>query len=44
MPEWHCNFAWDARKPAANLRKHGVSFTEDATSGRRPVARHRALR
>lgn len=24
-------FEWDARKAAANLRKHGVSFTEAAT-------------
>jgi uncharacterized DUF497 family protein len=25
------NFAWDARKAAANLNKHGVSFEEAAT-------------
>jgi uncharacterized DUF497 family protein len=25
-------FSWDARKAAANLRKHGVSFTEAATA------------
>jgi uncharacterized DUF497 family protein len=25
------NFAWDPRKAAANLRKHGVAFEEAAT-------------
>jgi uncharacterized DUF497 family protein len=25
------NFTWDARKAAANLNKHGVSFEEAAT-------------
>lgn len=25
------NFEWDARKAAANLRRHGVSFEEAAT-------------
>jgi uncharacterized protein len=25
-------FTWDARKAAANLRKHGVSFEEAATA------------
>ena len=25
-------FAWDARKAAANVRKHGVSFQEAATA------------
>jgi uncharacterized protein len=25
-------FTWDARKAAANLRKHGVSFPEAATA------------
>jgi uncharacterized DUF497 family protein len=25
-------FTWDARKAAANLRKHGVSFAEAATA------------
>jgi hypothetical protein len=25
-------FTWDAKKAAANLRKHGVSFTEAATA------------
>jgi uncharacterized DUF497 family protein len=25
-------FAWDSRKAAANLRKHGVSFTDAATA------------
>lgn len=27
-------FAWDAKKAAANLRKHGVSFEEAATAFR----------
>jgi uncharacterized DUF497 family protein len=25
-------FTWDQRKAAANLRKHGISFTEAATA------------
>lgn len=28
---WWVDFAWDAHKAAANLRKHGVSFQEAAT-------------
>ena len=31
-------FAWDARKAAANLRKHGVSFTEAATAFEDPLS------
>jgi len=29
-------FEWDARKAAANLRKHGVSFEEAATASPTP--------
>ena len=31
-------FAWDARKAAANLRKHGVSFAEAATAFGDPLS------
>jgi uncharacterized DUF497 family protein len=31
-------FAWDARKAAANLRKHGVSFAEAATAFEDPLS------
>ena len=31
-------FAWDARKAAANLRKHGVSFGEAATAFGDPLS------
>jgi len=31
-------FEWDARKAAANLRKHGVSFEEAATVFGDPLA------
>ena len=31
MPHPIFNFEWNADKAAANLRKHGVSFTEAAT-------------
>lgn len=31
-------FEWDARKAAANLRKHGVAFTDAATVFRDPLA------
>ena len=31
-------FEWDARKAAANLRKHGVSFEEAATAFADPLA------
>lgn len=30
-------FAWDTRKAAANLRKHGVSFDEAATAFEDPL-------
>jgi uncharacterized protein len=31
-------FEWDARKAAANLRKHGISFEEASTALRDPQA------
>ena len=31
-------FAWDARKAAANLRKHGVAFAEAATAFGDPLS------
>lgn len=31
-------FAWDARKAAANVRKHGVSFAEAATAFGDPLS------
>jgi uncharacterized DUF497 family protein len=31
-------FTWDARKAAANLRKHGVSFEEAATAFGDPLS------
>ena len=31
-------FTWDARKAAANLRKHGVSFGEAATAFSDPLS------
>jgi len=31
-------FAWDARKAAANLRKHGVSFAEAVTAFEDPLS------
>jgi uncharacterized protein len=36
-------FAWDARKANANLRKHGVSFAEAATVFADPLALALAL-
>jgi len=32
------SFEWDARKAAANLRKHGVSFEEASTAFGDPLA------
>lgn len=31
-------FAWDSRKAASNLRKHGVSFDEAATAFEDPLS------
>jgi len=31
-------FAWDARKAATNLRKHGISFAEAATAFADPLS------
>ena len=35
----YIRFRWDARKDAANRRKHGVSFEEARTAFRDPAAR-----